>query len=92
MGMKKIRVRREDRSVVFVEVEDRQHYEVFIDGDDGEPYERYEYVAADNVQQVKRTVELDAEAGETIGKVLKISAGHAAVMKLNGATIRRAAA
>ena len=86
--MPRVKVKRMDGSTEYVEVEDRQHYEVTVElqtEDDDEWYVRYEIVQADGAAVAKATCPV--EPRERAVEARKLTRGEVAVLVLNGMTI-----
>jgi hypothetical protein len=85
--MTRVRVKRMDGSTEGVEVADRQHYEVAIEGEeDGDFYVRYVLIMADDARTARARA--GVEEGEKVDTTRKITRGEVAVLVLNGMTVR----
>lgn len=94
----KVKVKRTDGSREVVELDDRQHYEVTVEGNDGQGdhpddglYWRYDIVPAANTREARKAVQEKIAAseegrrqGEKVESVRALTHGEAAVMALNG--------
>lgn len=87
----KVKVKRTDGSREIVELDDRQHYEVTVEGNDGEGehpddgyFQRYAYLSAATSREARESVPLFPQHQEKVHSVRAITHGEAAVMALNG--------
>ena len=83
----RVKVKRMDGSLADVEVADRQHYEVAIEGrEDGEYYVRYVLVTADDARAARARAGVGED--EKVDTTRKITRAEVAVLVLNGMTVR----